>query len=121
MNATRPARADDHAAASEVEGEIREFIRRDIAHLRKPEGDFAASNVNSLIQRVAGNSLNEIDHLIAELQNVRDVLQTEGERVQREVAGYAHLSQAAMSSVKLITDSMARWKDAMGVVRSERA
>jgi hypothetical protein len=127
MNA-RTARTNElQQAVSEVEGEIRDFIRRDVSYLRKPVGEpvseFAnnAGNINNLIQRVAGNSLSEIDGLIGELQTVRDVLQTEGERVQREVASYAQLSQAAMTSVKLITDSMAQWKHAISDLRIDRA
>ena len=34
------------------------------------------------------------------------MLRSEGERVQREVAGYASLSQAAMTSMKIIADSV---------------
>ena len=38
------------------------------------------------------------------------MLRSEGERVQREIAGYASLSQAAMTSMKIIADSLAQWK-----------
>ena len=53
------------------------------------------NNVNSLIQRVAGTSLAEIEKLISELESLRDLLHAEGQRVQREISGYAQLSQAA--------------------------
>ena len=39
-------------------------------HLRKPQ-EVGASNLNSLIQRVAGISVMEIDNLIAESQRLR--------------------------------------------------
>jgi len=42
------------------------------------------NNVNSLIQRVAGTSLAEIEKLISELESLRDLLHAEGQRVQRE-------------------------------------
>jgi hypothetical protein len=70
----------------------------------------AAENINSLIQRVAGQSIGEIDHVIGELTRLRDMLRSEGERVQREISGYASLSQAAMTSMKIIADSMAQWQ-----------
>jgi hypothetical protein len=38
------------------------------------------------------------------------MLRSEGERVQREISGYASLSQAAMTSMKIIADSMAQWQ-----------
>jgi hypothetical protein len=61
-----------------------------------------ANNISSLLQRVAGTSVQEIDRLIAELQNLRETLSTEGERVQREIAKYATLMQSAMPSTKII-------------------
>jgi len=45
-------------AATAFEGEIREFIRRDVAFLRRPpqpETEPGADNVNALIKRVSGN------------------------------------------------------------------
>jgi hypothetical protein len=98
---------------TEVEGEIREFVRRDVATLRRhPENDseIVASNINSLLQRVAGTSIQEIDKLITELQTLRDRLTTEAARVQREIVEYATLSQAAMQSTKIIAESISSWK-----------
>jgi hypothetical protein len=120
MNATTPTgQPADHAAASgEFEGEIREFVRKDVAPWRKrpeqPADDAPADSINVLIQRVAGASLDEIDNVIDELRNMRDFLRVEGERVQREVAGYATLSQTAMASMKIISESMTQWRSAVG-------
>lgn len=109
------------AAVTEVEAGIREFVRNDVAYLRRPgqtslgdlpENDTTVKNVNSLIQRVAGTSLGEIENLISELENLRDILHTEGQRVQREIAGYAHLSHAAMKSTRIIAENLAQWKSA---------
>ena len=61
-------------------------------------------------QRVAGASLTEISNLIDELETLRDLLHSEGQRVQREISGYAQLSQAAMKSTRVISDNMALWK-----------
>ena len=131
MNATiRPEQADesseadgDLAAVSEVEAGIRDFVRNDIAYLRRPVSvtgsepavdgaatDAAVTNVNSLIQRVAGTSLSEIENLIAELESLRDVLHAEGQRVQREISSYAQLSQAAMKSTRMIAENVTQWK-----------
>jgi hypothetical protein len=101
------------AAVQEVEADIREFVRRDSLQLRRASeqaGEMFASNVNSLVQRIAGTSVREIDLLLRELEALREVLHSEGERVQREVAGYAHLSQAAMNSTKAIAESMQEWR-----------
>jgi hypothetical protein len=117
-------RAPDEAGetmATEVEGEIREFVRRDTAALRRPsanDGDMVANNIGSLLQRVSGQSVQEIDSLIAELQVLRERLQLEGERVRRNIVEYASLSQAAMQSTKIISESLSHWKkvpDAPGI------
>ena len=127
MNAApaRSGKIEDAPASSEFEGEIREFIRRDVAHLRRAQPDGASeqavTNINSLLDRVSGSSVTEIDSLIADLRNVRDFLKTEGERVQREIASYAQLSQVAMTSVKIIAESMGQWKSQVSDTRLDRA
>ena len=104
---------------TEVEGEIREFVRCDVATLRRPEAEseLVASNIGALLQRVAGTSMQEIDRLISELQTLRELLNTENLRVQRELTEYAHLSQSAMQSTKIIAESLASWKNE-GAVRA---
>lgn len=120
------------AAVSEVEAGIRDFVRNDIAYLRRPapstpsstdtalepNAEATVNNVNSLIQRVAGSSLSEIENLISELESVRDLLHAEGQRVQREISGYAQLSQAAMKSTRMIADNVAQWKRAADGLRN---
>jgi hypothetical protein len=115
----------DHPSETEVEGEIREFVRRDVATLRRTPmidsgSDLMANNVNSLVQRVATTSVQEIDKLIAELQTLREYLRSESERVQREIGGYAHLSQSALASTKVIADAMSQWKAAYENARNTR-
>ena len=111
------------AAVSEVEAGIRDFVRNDVAYLRRPvpgmvstdlpleaSTEATVNSVNSLIQRVAGTSLTEIENLVTELESLRDLLHAEGQRVQREISGYAQLSQAAMKSTRMIADNVAQWK-----------
>jgi hypothetical protein len=98
---------------TEVEGEIREFVRRDVATLRRQpenESEMVANNIGNLLQRVAGTSVKEIDKLVLELQTLREMLQNEGARVQREIVEFATLSQAAMQSTRIIADSLTQWK-----------
>ena len=120
-------------AVSEVEAGIRDFVRNDVAYLRRPTAPAVASssdaaldpsaeatvnNVNSLIQRVAGTSLSEIENLISELEGLRDLLHAEGQRVQREISGYAQLSQQAMKSTRMIADNVSQWKRAADGLRN---
>jgi hypothetical protein len=108
----------------EVENEIREFLRRDVAGLRRQPGNngkIVADNVSSLLHRVSINSTQEVDRLIGELKTLRDRLEQEGERVQREIVAYAGLSEAAMRSTKLIAESLNHWKNVPGAPINERA
>jgi hypothetical protein len=108
--------AINEAAANAFEGEIREFVRRDVAPRRErqdaPADAPITDNLNGLIRRVSGASMEEIDRVISELQTVREMLRREGERVSREVAGYASLSHAAMTAMKVIGESVQQWKSA---------
>ena len=108
----KPANFDQDIEAA-VEAEICEFVRRDGASLRRaPEtdGELVANSVVTLLQRVAGTSVQDIDGLISELQILRETLQEQGARVERKLAEYAHLSQSAMQSTKIIAESLAQWR-----------
>jgi hypothetical protein len=110
------AQAKDAADVASFEGEIREFIRRDVAPMRRVSsepatlGDPAADHVNKLVQSVSGASTEQIDRVILELQGIREMLRHEGERVSREIAGFASLNHAAITSMRVIADSLAQWK-----------
>jgi hypothetical protein len=56
--------------------------------------------------------MDEIDRVILELQSVREMLRSEGERDGREISGYASLSHAAMTAMRVIGDSLTQWKSA---------
>jgi hypothetical protein len=105
---------------NQVEAEIRDFVRRDLQTVRHTADttEAVAGNINSLVQRVAGTTLREIDMLLRELEGLRDLLHSEGERVQREVAGYAQLSHTAMQSTRIIADSMHTWRKQVDAARS---
>jgi len=45
-----------------------------------------------------------------ELRTARDYLKAEGERVRRMNAQYADLTQTASASVKIISESMGKWR-----------
>jgi len=113
----------DQAPATAFEGEIREFVRRDVAFARRQRGeadtgvDPAADSLNTLVRRIAGASMEEIERVILELQGVRDTLRSEGERVSREISGYANLSHASITAMKVIGDNLKQWKDRPGAPR----
>ena len=85
---------------------------------------------NSAFEQSSSNqSLSGVDPLAVQPLNVarlaRDVeritgvlLHAEGQRVQREISGYAQLSQAAMKSTRMIADNVAQWKRAADGLRN---
>jgi hypothetical protein len=84
----------------------------DAAAGRSPEAEseVVANSIGSLLQRVAGSSVQEIDRLVAELRAMRHLLQTEAMRVERQIIEYAHLSQWAMQTTKVIAENLASRK-----------
>jgi hypothetical protein len=105
---------DDQPAETEVEGEIREFVRRDVVtNLGRPpenESEIVANSINSVLQRATTTSVQEIDKLITELQTLRHMLHSKGAQVQREIVQYSTLTTAALHSTKIIAESLTQLK-----------
>src|SRR5262245_11726828 len=94
---------------SRVEGEIRDFVRRGLAasrHRLEDCSDLTPGTVDSLLQRLSGTTVQEIDHFIAELQALRQRLQHEATRVERKVVQYASLNEAARASMRTISENL---------------
>src|ERR1700752_1316904 len=101
------------ADASAVEAQIRELAQLDVATLhRSPETHWEPddSNIGALMQRIAGYSVAEINRLTSKLHSLREMLQSEGARVQREITEYAYLSQSAMQSAEIISRKLENWR-----------
>lgn len=112
MNVFRPDRFADKAPPStaEVEHEIRELRKASSREPAESGSEIAANSINSVLQRVAGTSVTDIDNLITELSRLRDHLQNEGQRVQHEITNYAQMSQAVLQSIKVMTESVGQFK-----------
>jgi hypothetical protein len=93
---------------------LRESVRQNAAHIRhEPENTSqVVTDVNSLVQRVADVSLDQLDDVIVDLRQLRDFLHSEGERIQREISGYLQLNHIAIGSTKSIADNIVQWKRA---------
>jgi hypothetical protein len=115
-----PARED---RGDTLESDIRNSVRRDGQNLRHtPEGEreVVTTNIEMTLQRVSSLTLPGIDQLVTDLQNLREHLAGEGERVQREVAEYAFLSQSSTQSTKLLAESLAHFKDVLDLRSSHK-
>ena len=84
------------------------------------DGEKSIGNLSDLLGQVSKNSKGEMDSLIGELQRLRRKLQTDGDRIQRDIEEYATLSQQVMQLRKIISDSVAKLPNAHTSVDSGR-
>ena len=71
-------------------------------------GEMRVENLGDLLDQVSKNSTGEIDSLIGEFERLRGRLQTDSERIQREIEEYAALSQQVMQLTKTISESVGK-------------
>jgi hypothetical protein len=123
---TNPVQAPENPkgkTVQQIDEALRDFVLQDTAHLRREAEDVTRGGLRpenaaqvvtdacSLVQQVAGVSLDQLDDVIVDLRNLRDFLHREGVRVQREISGFLQLNQAAIGSTKFITDNIRQWKE----------
>jgi hypothetical protein len=98
--------------SAEIEGSIRELVRREGDAIRQPEDirEQATDDLSSLVDRVSGEWTREIGYLIDGLKGLRKKLDDDGQRVQREIAEYSSLSQSVIQLTKIISEGMTQVK-----------
>ena len=65
----------------------------------------------SSLARLTSHSTDRLERLMSEIQEMREFLRSEGERVQREIATYAQLNQnVAMAATKIKAETVGTWK-----------
>jgi hypothetical protein len=65
------------------------------------------SDVSTLLERMSGLSLAEMDKAIQELQKARNFVRNERERLRLEIVEHLRLTQAAVASAKAVSASIA--------------
>ena len=95
------------AANLVAEGEV-----CDVAHADVSTQTETGTEIAPLIQQIGDTSIAEIDRLIAELQEAKSYLQSEGERIERETVRYTNLTQMASFTAKIIFDAISQWHPA---------
>jgi dsDNA-specific endonuclease/ATPase MutS2 len=111
MNVARPIGTAEIEQSLEVElaGNIQELARGSGAVFRQAEtgdGELSAENLAALLRRVAESSTREVDNLIVDLQALRRKLNSDGNRIQREITDYTELSQQVMQLTNIISESV---------------
>jgi hypothetical protein len=67
------------------------------------------SDVNTLLERMSGASLAEMDKAIQELQKARNFLRNEKERLRLEIAEHVRLTKAAIGSARAVSENITRF------------
>jgi hypothetical protein len=83
----------------------------DLAHPDSTQTE-TGTEIAPLIQQIGDTSIAEIDRLMAELQEAKSYLQSEGERIEREMVRYTNLTQMASFTAKIIFDAISQWHPA---------
>ena len=91
----------------ELEGNIRTVVW-DSAAARKAvvEGQMSAGDLAATLRETSRVSIEEIDRLIAELQTLRRKLQTDGDRIERDIMQHAALSEQATKLTKIVFEGV---------------
>jgi excinuclease UvrABC nuclease subunit len=92
---------------STIETEINGLIEEQTPKRIQIEDD--AERSRSFLARMTSNSIDELGELASELtsavENLKEYLKVEGERVQREIVDYAHLNRTALAAIKTIIET----------------
>jgi hypothetical protein len=70
------------------------------------DAEMSGGHLGTLLRQVSKTSIGEIESLIVELKTLHKKLQTDGDRIQRDIADHAELSQQVMQLTKIISDSV---------------
>jgi hypothetical protein len=120
-----PEQSSEAVEGEGTERSLPQPRRQDGPFIRKQEPVASPESVlghaSSVMQRVAVTSVAEIESLIGELEQLRDFLRRDSIRIQREIEGYARLSEEATKSTKIIAESVAQWQDALTDISGRRA
>jgi predicted small metal-binding protein len=70
------------------------------------DGEMSGEHLGTLLRQISKTSIGEIDGLIVELRTLHKKLQTDGERIQRDIVEHAELSHQVMQLTRIISDSV---------------
>ncbi len=106
--------AEDKSSEPEAGGHIHRPARGALRQTESGDGELSAENIGNLLRRISKTSMGEIDNLIGDLQTLRRKLQTDGDRIQRDIAKHAELNEQAMQLTTIISESVKKLPGAFG-------
>ena len=98
----------DQSLEKDIGANIRALKRTGGAYhrLENGKGEMPGDNLGTLLRRVSEASTREIEGLIDELHGLRKKLESQGERIQSDIARYSELSQGVMQLTTIISDNV---------------
>jgi prophage DNA circulation protein len=92
----------------ELGSEDRDFVHREASSTPKTE----LTGNAPIIHKIGAPSIAQIEKLIAELQEARKLLESEEERIQREMVRYVKFVQMSLACLKIASDTVSGWHQA---------
>ena len=102
MDIPTSAQAPDRSLSLELEPEVSDLVKQENARLPS-QVQINAERIRSSVSRLTSNSMNELEGLTSELQQLQEFLRSEAERVEREV-------ESALAGIKIIVETISPWK-----------
>ena len=93
-------------SASALDSEIRDLLKQEGAKSVQTEHtklEFDAERIRSSVARIASNSIDDLEKLTSELQQLQDFLKSETERVQHQIGD-------VLAGIGIIIETIAPWK-----------
>ena len=96
----------DEVDVAEIELDMHDLLRtKKVRPLHETKN--AVRDFSSEAFQLSGRSVQEIDYLIEGLRGVRQKLNTDRDRLQREMANHAEFSETVLQLTKIVSESMA--------------
>jgi hypothetical protein len=109
MGSTSLVAVKDKSSEPELEGNIRTIVWDSASAREAVEGEddqISPGDLIASLRQLSTVSIDEVDGLIRELQTLRRKLQTERERIERDITEYTTLSSQASQLTKIVVDGV---------------
>ena len=100
---------NDKSSEPEIEGNIRTLVVDSASARKAVEGEddqISPGDLIASLRQLSTVSIDEVDGLIRELQTLRRKIQTERERIERDITEYTTLSSQASQLTKIVVDGV---------------
>jgi hypothetical protein len=112
MDIPKSAEAPDRSLSLELEPEVSDLVKQENARLPS-QVQVNAERIRSSVARLTSNSMNELEGLTSELQQLQEFLRSEAERVEREI-------ESALAGINIIVETISPWKSTRASPTSQR-